>query len=141
MILKLKTLVSLLLTQLCFGQISVEAMNQKGNDYYYGKNGVKKNYEQAVGWYRKAAAQGNAVAQNDLGYMYRHGYGVKKDYEQAVVWYRKAAAQGDAVAQFNLGFMYEYGKGVPKSLSKAKYWFQKACDDGHQKACNRLKGL
>ncbi len=45
-------------------------------------------------WYRKAAEQGHAAAQNNLGECYAEGVGVEKDPAQAVVWYRKAAEQG-----------------------------------------------
>ena len=60
-------------------------------------------------WYRKAADQGDAVAQFNLGSMYSKGQGVPQDYAQAVVWYRKAAEAGRRHAQFNLGTMYANG--------------------------------
>ncbi len=47
---------------------------------------------------RKAAEQGHAEAQYNLGGFYVFGDGVKQDYAEAVKWYRKAAAQGDAQA-------------------------------------------
>jgi len=52
-----------------------------------------------VVWYRKAAEQGLALAQNNLGSMYANGIGIAKDEVQAVAWYRKAAEQGYAPAQ------------------------------------------
>ncbi|KOR28138.1 hypothetical protein TI04_11700, partial [Achromatium sp. WMS2] len=61
--------------------------------------GVEQDDTQAVAWYRKAAAQGNAYAQYSLGWMYENGRGVPQDDTQAVFWYRKAAAQGDADAK------------------------------------------
>ena len=70
---------------------------------YAKGQGVQQDYQQAVQWYRKAAEQGNADAQNNLGLMYANGQGVKQDYQQAVQWFRKAAEQGDASAQINLG--------------------------------------
>ena len=62
--------------------------------YYFG--GVAKDDRQAVYWYRKAADQGNANAQYNLGVMYENGEGVAKDDKQAVYWYRKAADQGNS---------------------------------------------
>ena len=44
-------------------------------------------------WYRKAADQGNAVAQAHLGDCYYSGEGVGQDYAEAVKWYRKGVAQ------------------------------------------------
>jgi TPR repeat protein len=64
--------------------------------------GVEKNPAQAVKWYREAADQGLAAAQNNLGVMYEQGTGVEKDPAQAVSWFRKAAAQGNADAQKHL---------------------------------------
>jgi TPR repeat protein len=39
-----------------------------------------------VYWYQKAAEQGLAEAQYNLGFMYVNGKGVLKDYKQAVYW-------------------------------------------------------
>jgi TPR repeat protein len=39
-------------------------------------------------WYRQAAEQGQAAAQNSLGDMYVNGQGVPQDYGQAMSWYR-----------------------------------------------------
>jgi TPR repeat protein len=41
---------------------------------------VLKDYKQAVYWYQKAADQGDAKAQSNLGIMYAFGKGVLKDY-------------------------------------------------------------
>ena len=45
-------------------------------------------------WYRKAADQGDAKAQSNLGAMYCHGQGVAQSYKETAVWFRKAADQG-----------------------------------------------
>ena len=45
-------------------------------------------------WYRKAAEQGHANAQCNLGYCYKYGEGVETNKAEAVKWYRKAAEQG-----------------------------------------------
>jgi TPR repeat protein len=55
--------------------------------------------------YRKAADQGNARAQFNLGVLYANGQGVAQDYAEAARWYRKAADQGHADAQNNLGLL------------------------------------
>jgi len=68
-------------------------------------DGVAKDAEQAVSWYRRAAEAGNAAAQFNLGVCYANGDGVAKDAEQAVSWYRRAAEAGHADAQFNLGLL------------------------------------
>jgi len=50
--------------------------------------------EEAVGYYRKAADQGNADGQFGLGSMYSTGEGVKKDLAAARHWISLAAEQG-----------------------------------------------
>ncbi|HEV8552721.1 MAG TPA: tetratricopeptide repeat-containing serine protease family protein [Casimicrobiaceae bacterium] len=89
-------------------------------------------------WYQKAATQGNADAQFNLGVMYANGEGVSKDAAKAVEWYQKAATQGDADAQLNLGAMYLRGEGVPKEVAKAVEWYQKAATQGNADAQHKL---
>jgi len=84
--------------------------------------------------YRKAAEQGWAGAQSNLGAMYQGGKGVPQDYAEAVKWYRLAANQGDLAGQFNLGMMYEGGKGVPRDHAEAVKWFRKVADQGDARA-------
>jgi uncharacterized protein len=76
------------------------------------------------------AEQGNAFAQNALGWMYENGRGVPKDYAQAAAWYRKAADQGNVIAQAYLGVAYRQGQGVPQDYAQAAAWFHKAADQG-----------
>ena len=87
---------------------------------------MPQDYAAAVSWYRKAADQGNADAQYNLGVMYDQGQGVPQDYAAAVSWFRKAADQGYAHAQFNLGLMYDEGQGVPQDYAQAHMWFNLA---------------
>ena len=72
---------------------------------------------------RKAADQGDAGAQYNLGAAYRNGQGVSQDYAAAVSWYRKAANRGNASAQYNLGVMYRRGEGVRQDYVQAYKWF------------------
>ena len=60
--------------------------------------GVPQDYKQAVKWYQKAAEQGYADAQCNLGIMYYEGDGVPQNYKKAYVWFNLAASQGDADA-------------------------------------------
>ncbi len=111
-----------------------KALNIKGNDYYYGRNGVEKDFKRAVLYYRKSAEMGDAHAQSNIGYMYNAGAGVEKNYKQAVFWLRKAAEQQDAEAQYNLGRMYKNGRGVTKDLVAAIELNTKAAEQGYVKA-------
>jgi TPR repeat protein len=75
--------------------------------------GTPQDLRLAAEWYHKAAEQGDAKAQNNLGVMYEFGYGVPVDPQEAVVWYRKAAEQGNIKSHINLGNIYAKGKDVP----------------------------
>ena len=92
---------------------------------------MPQNDAEAVTWFRKAADQGNADAQNVLGLMYDNGQGVPQDYVEAVTWFRKAADQGVADAQFNLGIVYGSGRGVKQGYAEAVTWYRKAAEQGH----------
>ena len=50
---------------------------------------------EAAKWYLKAAYQGFALAQYNLGVMYGNGEGVPEDYMRAYAWLNLAAAQGN----------------------------------------------
>ena len=76
------------------------AQNWLGRMYQQGL-GVLKNENEAVRFYRQAAAQGYAAAQSNLASMYAEGRGVPKDENEAVRLYRQAAAQGLAMGQTN----------------------------------------
>ena len=66
---------------------------------YQEGRGVAKNDEEAVKWYRKAAEQGCAKAQYNLGVRYANGEGVPKNDVEAYKWWLLAAAKGDEKAK------------------------------------------
>ena len=84
-------------------------------------------------WY-KAAVEGQAWAQTQLGWMYHTGFRVTLDYSEAVKWFRQAAEQGDANAQFNLGVIYKNGQGVTQNYSEAIKWYRQAAEQGYAAA-------
>lgn len=59
-----------------------------------------QDVETAVKWFTRAAEQGNAKAQLNLGSMYGVGLGVPQDDKSAVKWWMLAAEQGIARATF-----------------------------------------
>ena len=101
------------------------------------------DYPAAFRLFKKAAEQGQANAQYNLGLMYYNGEGVTRDAKQAVYWWQKAAEQGDAGAQYNLGVMYGKGEGVTRDAKQAVYWWQKSAEQGYsyaQRALNIING-
>jgi clan AA aspartic protease (TIGR02281 family) len=95
------------------------------------------DYATALRLWRPLGDQGDAVAQNNLGNLYRR----EQDDSTAVSWYRKAADQGYAIAQSNLWFMYRTGHGVPQDDAAAMSWIRKAADQGYAIAQNNLGNL
>jgi len=77
------------------------------NMYRKGE-GVTQQDAKAVLWYRKAADQGYAPAQNSLAYMYAQGRGAKKDEKAARELFQKAFDQGLGLAQRNLGVLKQH---------------------------------
>ena len=79
--------------------------------YEYGK-GVLENDKTAVKWYTKAAEQGDARAQTNLGFMYANGRGVLTDTKRAYMWYNLASYNGEKIGGENK-------EGVAKKMTLA----------------------
>lgn len=86
--------------------------------------------EAALKEFRPLAANGDARAQFELGYMYERGKGVPQDYKESLSWFRKSAEQGNASAQFHLGQRYDIGNGVPQDYAEAASWYHKSAEQG-----------
>ena len=89
----------------------------------------------------KAAEQGDASAQFNLGVCYGHGEGVEKDYKEAFKWYLKAAEQGDASAQVNVGAIYCNGRGVEKDYVEAYAWLNISAANGNELGRSNLHDI
>ena len=126
-----------------------KAQNELGVMYYTGE-AVSKNIagqvldndpELAAGWFYRAAEQGYADAQFNLGLMYANGEGVEADTSKAVELFMKAAEQGNIDAQNNLAAMYFTGEGVARDVDKAIEWFEKAAKQGNAEAQANLEAI
>jgi S1-C subfamily serine protease len=118
---------------------------------------VAQDYVKAVRWFRKAAEQGHAQAQSDLGTSYAEGHGVPQDFRESFTWWRKAAAQGNLGAQFNLASRLATGQGAPQDYVEAYKWVSLAlaqvkpaalirctggvCGEGAKAPCVYLNGI
>ena len=104
-----------------------------GVDYYQ-----KKDYDKAAYWFEKAAEQGLAEAQLNLGHIYYNynDIGVSSDWEKALYWYEKAALQGNAKAQTQTGIITHLYK---RDDEKAIYWWKKAAAQGEETAIEMLE--
>ena len=98
----------------------------------------KPDYDQAVKWYRKGAAQGQRDAQYGLGVRYARGEGVSIDPVEARRLFTAAAEHGLAEAQLGLAIMLEQGAGGAADPALAIHYFQLAADHGMSQAQFRL---
>jgi hypothetical protein len=82
-----------------------------------------QNYDQALHWLEKSAAQGNVEAQMYLGDAYARGRGVSIDLVKAHMWLSLAAAKGGDEAKNR--FQYLLSKMTPGQIAEA----QRVSDD------------
>ena len=95
--------------------------------------GVEQDSKKAFKWFRKAADQGDAEAQYNIGNIYSTGLGVEQDLKETFKWYQKAADQGHATAQFNVGVMYDNGDGVLEDDVQAYAWYNISAANGYKR--------
>ncbi len=107
-----------------------EAEYDYGLVFHDGSAGQRRDFDLAMKWFLRAAAQGHAAALNMVGYMHDMGEGVPENAREAVHWYQEAAEKGFDIAQYNLGVMYQSGRGVDKDPAAAARWYRKAADQG-----------
>jgi uncharacterized protein len=82
----------------------------------------------------KAANQGYADAEYNLGILYHNGDGVTKDHREAARWYKLAAEKGNTKAQFNLALMYYRGEDLTKDYVQAYMWAGLSATNGSREA-------
>ena len=80
----------------------------------------------------KDANEGNAIAQNNLGFNYLYGQnGFDQDTDKAIKYLNLAAEQEQVNAMTTVGWFYFTGEfGAPKNNEQAIYWNQRASDLG-----------
>ena len=61
---------------------------------YLDGRAVEQNDREAAELFRKAAYQGDANSQHNLGFMYLNGRGVPEDYKEAYCWFILAFMNG-----------------------------------------------
>lgn len=91
-----------------------------------GGRGVPQDRAQVAAWYRKAAEQGDAKAQFNLGLMYRYGPGYSPALERWVEAFDPAPVYARPTAQTNPAAKYNSGSGIPKDYIEAHKWMSLA---------------
>lgn len=115
----------------------IEALFALGNAYHMGLSGAAQDPARAEDCYEKAAAQGHAGAQFNLGLFCLQGRpkaGGAKDAAGALRWLELAAAQGDGGALFVLGDLYAGGSVVAADAARAFSYYLKGAEKGDARA-------
>ena len=105
---------------------------------YANGQGVAKDDEKAVYWYRKAAEQGYVNAQYNLGVMYYNGYGIAKNTSKAFYWESIAAAQGHENGKTNFSISWKNWKNFYYSTKSAN--IRKDAGNDYPKVASLSKG-
>ena len=97
--------------------------------------------KKAFEYYLKAAEQGHAESQNEVGAYYHGGYGTDVDYEEAFKWFKKAALNNQVSSIFNLAKCYQFGGGVEQNDEFALNYFIEAAEAGHHGAMLNVENI
>jgi len=88
--------------------------------------GTIHDTEKAVYWYKKAAAQWDAIGLTRLGICLEKGCGIAKNVKEAVLCYQKAADQMDGYACYQLAKCYETGNGTECHPALSKEYLERS---------------
>ncbi len=88
--------------------------------------GVEKDEDRAVFWFRKAARQGHVEASAKLAHFYLGGRGRPEADPDAERWLREAAERGRGDIRYRVGLLYLDGRNIPQSDAEALRWFRLA---------------
>ena len=103
-----------------------EAQLLLGRMFLMGQ-GVSRDADQAMKWFRASAAQGNADAQFFMGTYYLLP---RRDIPEGMRWLRLSAEQGNQDAQLLLGKTYaDGGSEVPRDAVQGEMWLRLAAKD------------
>ncbi|OQO02092.1 hypothetical protein B0A48_11644 [Cryoendolithus antarcticus] len=116
-----------------------------GQAHEYGTLGLGIDNRASIGWYSKAAAQGEHHAELALSGWYLTGAeGILEHNDtEAYLWARKAAGSEPPLAKalFAMGYFSEQGIGCPRDVEEARRWYGRAASYKFPKALERLEEL
>jgi hypothetical protein len=105
--------------------LAASAQSGQGSGDDSGR-GVPQDRAQAAAWYRKAAEQGDAKAQFNLGLMYRYGPGYSPGLERWVEAFDPAPGHAGQKAPGSPAAKHNPGSGIPKDHIEAHKWMSLA---------------
>lgn len=102
--------------------------------WYYDR----KQYKEALEYYKSSAEKGHLDSYHSIGAMYKNGEGVTEDGRTAFTFYLKAADGGVSYSMRTVGFWYFYGTNTEVDYARAFYYLERACSEGEKDAYNLL---
>ena len=109
----------------------------RGEDLYFGRNGVERDTALAVKYYEQAAWEGNPRALYALALCYLEGEGVARSEAEGIRLLKKAAKELPDACYF-LGKLYFQGRYLVKNDLLASFWLQEALHLGDHPLAKRL---
>jgi TPR repeat protein len=120
---------------------SAEAMFGLGQYFWQGGQGLAKDAERAVHWWRRASEFGEPRAQWRLGHALLEGNGARQNRNEGMALIRRAAEAGFERAMFSLAMELNGTNQQPVTLAQkqeALAWLHKAADAGSALAAGNL---
>jgi TPR repeat protein len=111
------------------------AMQKLGVRYATG-DGVTRDYEVAVYYFKRAAQLGDVHSKFNLAVSLEFGDGIERNLQEALALYREAADEGDVSAAYNLGNHY-----LKDDPGLASHYLAAAAAKGHIDAMLNLAWL
>jgi hypothetical protein len=116
---------------------NVQNLIYMGECYLFGKNGIEKDEEKAVKYFKTAASrtcsEGVTQAKAILGFCYEFGLGVPENFKSAEELYICAANDNSGLAQARLAFLRRYGRpSVKIDRTEAENWLNRVNQRGSQ---------
>lgn len=106
-----------------------EALGKLGACYYWGQNGVEKDYTKAFKLLNEATNRGYMAAKYVLAGCYENGHGTSQNKDKAISLYKESYDFGIGLAAKSLGKLYVN----ENDYDNARIWFEKceSLNDGY----------
>ena len=112
-----------------------QSINNLGYAYRHGE-GVTKDLDRTLSYFKQAHALGLFDATINLGDMTFKGWGTKRDPAKAIALYKAAAEAGHPVAQCRYAQALRHGDGVARNSAEADLWRAKALSTSPRLECD-----
>ncbi|XP_052265237.1 protein sel-1 homolog 3-like isoform X2 [Dreissena polymorpha] len=101
----------------------LSAQNRVGRALFWGSQGLQRNLEAAVEYFRMSADTGDAQSQYDYGIVLMRGQGTKKDVQAGLQHIQKAAEQKNPAALNAMGWHAQH---YERDMTKAAEYYERA---------------